>query len=184
MVSISQTKDGLSRFLESPWLEGVDPSIRRRIWQTLRERSEPAGTALLDQDQPTTQLWFVADGSVAVERTRTGKPGYPEILAELDGPAIYGTTTFFRDARPSMTIRTTTPTHGWTLDLATYQRLRAEDPPAAEALAVTVVKVLSERFDMLDDRLTRLMADHHDDHHRVTEWADFRSRLFEEPAAQ
>ena len=183
MVSSSHSKDSASRFLESPWLDGVDPLIRRRIWQTLRERSEPIGTALLAQDQPTTQLWFVAEGSVAVERTKPGKSNRPEILAQLDGPAIYGTTTFFRDARPSMTVRTTTPTHGWTLDRASYERLRTEDPLAAEALALTVVKVLSERFDMLDHRLTSLMADHHDNHHRVTEWANFRSRLFEEPAA-
>ena len=183
MHTISQNKDGLARFLAAPWLEEVDQSIRRRIWLTLQARSAPIGTMLLAQDQLTTQLWFVAQGSVAVERTRPGMLSRPEILAELEGPAIYGTTTFFRDARPSMTIRTTTPTHGWILDREAYQRLRAEDPPAAEALALTVVKVLSERFDMLDDRLTRLMADHHDDHHRVTEWANFRSRLFEEPVA-
>ena len=179
MVTIS--KDGLARFLEAPWLEGVDPSIRQRIWHALNERTEPVGTTLLDQDQPTRQLWFVASGSVAVERTRPRAGSRPEILAELSGAAIYGTTTFFRDSVPTMTLRATTPIHGWTLDRPAYACLRVEDPEAAEALALTVVKVLSERFDMLDDRLTDLMAQHHDDHRRATEWADFRSRLFEEP---
>ena len=172
---------GLTRFLDLPWLEGVDLSLRTRIWEALAPRSEPPRTALLDQDRPSLQLWFVESGSVVVERTRPG--GRPEVLAELAGPAIYGTTTFFQNALPTMTIRATTPVQGWTLDRPAYEQLRTADPLAAEALALTVVRVLAERFDMLDRRLTSLMAAHDGDHHRVTEWADFRSRLFEEPAA-
>ncbi len=137
--------------------------------------------ALLEQDRPNDRLWFVASGSVAVERTRAGSR--PEVLADLEGPAIYGTTTFFRNSLPTMTLRATRPVRGWTLDRASYDRLRADHREAAEALALAVVRVLSERFDLLDRRLTTLMADHDGDHPRVTEWSDFRSRLFEEPAA-
>ncbi len=177
----SMKSESATRFLDAPWLDGVDASTRLAIWKVLEERSEASKVTIFEQDRTNDRLWFVASGSVAVERSKPG--GRPEILAELDGPAIYGTTTFFRKSLPTMTIRATSPIQGWTLERSAYDLLRAEDPKAAEALALTVVRVLSERFDQLDRRLTSLMADHQGDHRRVTEWADFRSRLFEEPAA-
>jgi len=63
-----------------------------------------------------------------------------------------------------------------------HERLRREDSPAAEALAVAAVRVLSERFNELDRMFTDYMARHPDDHPKVNEWAGFRARLFEEPA--
>ncbi len=177
----STKSDSATRFLEAPWLEEVEASIRLTIWKVLEERLEASKVKLLEQGQANDRLWFVASGSVAVERSKPG--GRPEILAELEGPAIYGTTTFFRNSTPTMTIRATSPIQGWTLERSDYDRLRAENPQAAEALALTAVRVLSERFDQLDRRLTSLIADLEADHRRITEWADFRSRLFEEPAA-
>ncbi len=173
--------DDAPRFCNAPWLNGVDASVQLAIWQALAVRSEPARVTLFEQNKPSRYLWFVIGGSVAVERSRPD--GRPEILAELDGPAIYGTTTFFRNSLPTMTLRATSAIQGWTLDRSSYDRLRVERPAAAEALALAVVQVLSERFDMLDRRLTTLMASQGDDHRRATEWANFRSRLFEEPAA-
>ncbi len=173
--------DPTSRSLDFPWLNGFDPLVRARLQANLLERAVSVGTVLLDQDQPSNQLWFVGEGSVAIERSKSDTR--TETLAELAGPAIYGTTTFFRNSLPTMTIRAKTHLRGWTLDRPAYDQLRINDPELAEALALEIVQVLSERFDMLDRRITTLMADHHNDHRRVTEWADFRSRLFEEPAA-
>lgn len=178
---ISTRSDSATRFFDGPWLEGVDSSIRLTIWKALEERSEAPRTTLVEQNGSNDRLWFVADGSVAVERFKPG--GRPEVLAELQGPAIYGTTTFFRNSLPTMTIRATTPVQGWTLERSAYDQLRVDHPEATEALTLTIVRVLSERFDLLDRRLTSLMADQGGDHPRITEWANFRSRLFEEPAA-
>ena len=171
----------LTEFLDASWLAGVDATTRMTIWKALDERILPPGGPLFEQGQPNHQLWFVAEGAVAIERSRGGSR--PEVIAELDGPALYGTTTFFRNSLPTMTIRARTDVRGWTLDRPSYDRLRAEHPEAAEALALTVVRVLAERFDQLDRRLSSLMADHDDAHPRKTEWANFRSRLFDEPAA-
>ena len=170
-----------ARFLDLPWLTGAADSIRATIAQLLNVCAEPPGAKLLDQGRPNLRLWFVTDGSVAVERSHGA--GRPEVLARLDGPAIYGTTTFFRGSTATMTLRATTTIRGWTLDRASYDRLRVDHPEAAEALNLAVVCVLSDRFDQLDRRLASLMADHDPAHPRMTEWANFRSRLFEEPAA-
>lgn len=179
MLTLSST--GLTEFLDASWLADVDATTRMTVWKALQEQSLAPQAALFEQGQPNHKLWFVASGGVAIERAR-GK-GRPEVIAELNGQALYGTTTFFRGSLPTMTIRAQTPVRGWTLDRPSYDRLRAEHPEAAEALALTVVRVLSERFDQLDRRLSGLMADHDENHPRATEWASFRSRLFDEPAA-
>ena len=168
------------RFLDSHLLAGVDDTARRAVFARLVETHVPAGTPLLTQGKSNEQLWFVLEGSVAIERKQ--RDGHLDVLATMSGPAIFGTTTFFRSAIPSATIRASSDLTLWTLDRPTYEALRLEDPKSAEALALAILRVISERFDLLDDRLTELMNENADDHRRANEWANFRSRLFEEPA--
>ena len=178
MVSI--LTDESEHFLATPLLAGADDRDRLAVFLKLVKGRAPAGTALLTQGKPNDRLWFVLGGSVVIERKQPD--GRVDTLATLSTPAIFGTTTFFRSTAPSATIRASTDMTLWTLDQGSYEQLRRDDPRAAEALALEVVRVLSERFDQLDVRLTELMAEHDDDHPRANEWANFRSRLFEEPA--
>jgi CRP/FNR family transcriptional regulator, cyclic AMP receptor protein len=173
-------KDVAGQFLESPLLHGVDDESRRAIFRKLVVGRVLRSTPLLSQGIPNDRLWFVVEGSVAIERRRSD--GQVDVLTTLNGPAIFGTTTFFRSSAPSASIRASTDLTLWTLDREGHEALRREDPRAAEALALAVVRVLSERFDLLDVRIGELMAEHGDDHPRVTELATFRTRLFEEPA--
>lgn len=172
--------DESTRFLAAPLLAGADDAARLAVFRVLAGASAPAGTPLLRQGLANDRLWFVVDGSVAVERARPD--GRVDVLATLSAPAVFGTTTFFRPTVPSATIRATADLTLWTMDHAAHDRLRRDDPRAAEALALAIVRVLSERFDQLDRRLAELMAEHAEDHPRATEWASFRARLFEEPA--
>lgn len=170
--------DQSERFLASPLLMGADDEARLAIFRFLIETSVPAGTSLLIQGKPNDRLWFVPGGSVAVERKQP--EGRVDVLATFSGPALFGTTTFFRSTAPSATIRATADLRLWTLDHRSYGQLRREAPRAAEALSLEIVRVLSERFDQLDARLAEMMADHGDGRPRANEWASFRSRLFEE----
>ncbi len=172
--------DEAEQFLASPLLSGADDRSRRAVFRRLIEGRAPARTPLLTQGRPNDRLWFILGGSVVIERKQPD--GRVDTLATLTGPAILGTTTFFRSSAPSATIRASTDLTLWTLDRAAHEQLSLEDPRAAEGLALEVVRVLSERFDLLDVRLGELMAGHDDDHPRSNEWADFRSRLFAEPA--
>jgi CRP/FNR family cyclic AMP-dependent transcriptional regulator len=166
------------QFLAAPLLGGVDEESRLAIFHFLVENSAHAGTPLLVQGKPNDKLWFVPGGSIAIERKQPD--GRVDVLATFSGPAIYGTTTFFRSSTPSATIRATSNLTVWTLDHRSHGQLRRENPRASEALCLEVVRVLSERFDQLDARLAEMMAGHDDDHPRANEWASFRSRLFEE----
>ena len=67
------------------------------------------------------------------------------------------------------------------MDHPAHERLRRTNPRAAEALALAVVRVLAERFDLLDKRVSDGLVQHADDQPKVTEWSGFRARLFEEP---
>jgi CRP-like cAMP-binding protein len=170
--------DQLERFLASPLLNGADEEARLAIFHTLVEASVPAGAPLLIQGKPNEKLWFVLGGSVAIERKQPD--GRLAVLTSMTGPAMYGTTTFFRSTASSATIRATSNLTVWTLDPRSYNQLRREHPRAAEALALEVVRVLSERFEELHAQLAEMMAGHEDDQPRSNEWASFRTRLFEE----
>jgi CRP/FNR family cyclic AMP-dependent transcriptional regulator len=171
--------DETDRFLASPLLAGADEESRLAVFRRLVECRAPAGTALLVQGKANDRLWFVLEGSVAIERRQPD--GRVDVLASMSAPTIFGTTTFFRSTAPSATIRATSELKLWTLDRAAHEALRVDDPRAAEAFALAILCVLSERFDLLDDRITELMAEHADDRPRANEWANFRSRLFEDP---
>lgn len=62
-----------------------------------------------------------------------------------------------------------------------HEALRRDNPRAAEALALAVVRTLSERFDLIDRLFTDYIAQHPEvPANTVSEWSRFRARLFEE----
>ena len=168
-----------------PFLDGMNDESRATLASYLTENRVSAGQTLLAQGQPNDRLWFLVTGTVQIERTISG--GKPEVLASLPAPSVFGTTTFFRPTTPaSATLRAESELHLWTLDRASQERIRREDPRTAEALATAIIIILSERFDLLDRRLTGLMAEHAANPSAVrrpaaSELAAFRTRLFEEP---
>lgn len=172
--------DESERFLASPLLAGIAEEARAAVFRRLVEGRVSAGTPLLSQGKPNDKLWFVLQGSVAIERKQTD--GQLDRMTTISAPAIFGTTTFFRSTVPNASVRAISDLVLWTLDREAYEQLRDEDPRTAEALGRAIIRVLAERFDLLDGKISELMADHGDDRRRANEWANFRSRLFEEPA--
>jgi CRP/FNR family cyclic AMP-dependent transcriptional regulator len=160
-------------------LDDVDRDSRRAVLNVLTEDRAKTGAILLRQGEPNDRLSFLIEGSALIERTLAD--GRKEILAHLTAPAVFGTTSFFRPNPPTVTVRATTDVCVLTLDHPTHERLRRDNPRAAEALALATVRVLAERFDLLDKRVSDSLAQHADDQPKVTEWSGFRARLFEEP---
>jgi CRP-like cAMP-binding protein len=150
------------------------------LLEALVEERAPAGAVLLAQGQPNDHLSFLIGGSATVERARPR--GLPEVIATLHAPSVFGTTTFFTPRAPTFSVRAATDVWLLTLHHPAHARLRRDHPRAAEALAVAAVRVLSDRFNELDELLSQHMREHTDDAPRVNEWAGFRARLFEEPA--
>ncbi len=166
------------RFMSAPWLAEVDPDTKRAILGALVETRASAGVTLLEQDQPNDHLSFLIEGSASIQRTFEN--GRQEILTTLTAPSVFGTTSFFRPQPPAVSVRATSDV--WMLSLyhPEHDSLRMANPRAAEALALAVLRALSERFDLIDRLFTDYMARHPDDSSRTSEWAGFRARLFDE----
>ena len=168
------------RFLSAAVLAGMDAGARRAVLEALVEDRAPAGSVLLAQGQPNDHLSFLIGGAATIERKRPD--GVVEALATLNAPSVFGTTSFFCPGAPTFGVRAASEVWLLTLYHPAHERLRRENPHAAEALAVAAVRVLSERFNELDQTFTEFMARRPDDRSKVNEWAGFRARLFEEAA--
>ena len=158
----------------------MESSSKKALLSILEEHRAFAGAPLLLQGQPNNRLAFLLQGTVRVTRTNT--LGQSEFLYEIKAPSMFGLTSFFRPNPPDFNLHASSPVRYLTLDHTAHARLSQENPRAAEQLAVAAVQILADRLDSLDQRITEDLADHPKDHPRVTEWANFRARLFEEGA--
>jgi CRP-like cAMP-binding protein len=166
------------RFMAAPWLAEVDPEAKRAILNTLVEAKAPSGTTLLAQGQPNDHLSFLIEGTASIERLFGN--GRRELITVLTAPAVFGTTSFFQPKPPTASVRATSDV--WILSLyhPAHEALRIANPRAAEALAIAVLRVLSERFDLIDKLFSDFTSKHLDEPAKKSEWASFRARLFED----
>jgi CRP-like cAMP-binding protein len=172
-------EEAASRFMTAPWLAEVDREPKLALLNALSEERAKAGTILLAQGQPNDHLTFLIDGSVDLERTFGN--GRKELITTLTAPAVFGTTSFFQPKPPTVTARARTPVWMLTLHHPAHDALRRDSPRAAEALALAVVRTLSERFDLIDRLFTEYTANHPDvPPNTASEWSRFRARLFDE----
>jgi CRP/FNR family cyclic AMP-dependent transcriptional regulator len=170
--------EATERFMAAPWLVEIDRDTKKAILNALVEARAPAGAILLEQGQPNDHLTFVIEGTAEIQRTFAN--GRREILTTMTAPAVFGTTSFFQPRPPAVTVRATSDV--WMLSLyhPEHEILRRDNPRAAEALALAVVRALCERFDLMDKLFSDYMLQHPDDSSRTSEWAGFRARLFDE----
>jgi len=174
MIDAEATK----RFMAAPWLAEVDPDTKRAISAALVETRAPTGATLLAQGQPNDHLTFLIEGTAEI--VRTVGTGRRDVITQLTAPAVFGTTSFFQPKPPTATVLATSEV--WMLSLyhPAHEALRVANPRAAEALALAVVRALSERFDLIDTLFTEFTARNSEVPARKSEWAGFRARLFEE----
>src|SRR5262249_23345834 len=124
------------------------------------------------------KVWFLVEGLVRVYRTTP--EGRVEDVATLSAPSVFGETSFFRATLPIVSVKAHSDVVALTLDHDAHALLRRADPRAAEQLALAAVRVLAERFDLLDRRVSEYIAQHPDEPARTDEWSSFRARLFQE----
>jgi len=170
--------DIAEQFLANQTLLEMDLDARRALLKYLDESQDITSAVLLKQGEPNDHLSFLMEGSAVIERIHPR--GDREVLAQLNAPALYGTISFFRPTPPTICVRAITPVRVLTMGHPAHDALRRDDPRTAEALAIAVVRILAERFDLLDQRFTAKMAADSHDHRKVGEWSGFRARLFED----
>ena len=171
--------EAAERFMAAPWLGEIDPDTKRAILNALVEARAPSGATVLAEGQPNDHLSFLIEGSVAIERPNT-KKSRREIITTLTAPALFGATSFFQPNPPTVSVRATSEV--WMLSLyhPAHEALRTANPRAADALALAILRALSERFDLLDKLFSEFTGEHSDEPDRVSEWSGFRACMFED----
>ncbi len=171
--------EAAERFMAAPWLESTPREIKQQLLESLAEKRAATGAILLAQGQPNDHLSFLIEGTAEIERQSAG--GRHDLITNLTAPAVFGTTSFFQPRPPQVSVRATSDVWLLTLYQPAYQVLRRDHPRAAEALAVAVLKTMSERFDLIDKLFTDYITQQSSaPSNTTTEWSRFRSRLFEE----
>ncbi len=165
-------------FLGAPWLADLDSAARRLLLSLLEERTAAAGTVLLRQGEPGDHISFLIAGEVEV--VRQGPQGQREVLATLPAPNVFGLVAFFRPRPPDYGVQARTTVRLLALDRDGLAVLRRVDAQASEQLALAAVRILADRIDRLEHRITHELAGRPAGDPRRTEWAHFRARLFDE----
>jgi CRP-like cAMP-binding protein len=165
-------------FLNTSWLSELDATARLAVLQVLEEHRAAPGTELIVQGRPNNRIIFQLAGTTAATRHYDGRRD--ELRTTLESPAVYGEVSFLRPTPGLATVRALTPVWYLTLDHHGHEALRRADPRSAEQLALAILRVLADRFQVLDGRITDFLAGQEDHHPRASEWSDFRARLFEE----
>lgn len=170
------------RFLAASWLKDLDEAQRAAVLTELKEEVVAQGADLLVQGVQNESLIFLVDGTVDVLWDWSG--GEQQRIITLEAPAVFGVPSFFRPNPASVTVRACTEARILSMNHESHERIRLGNPQAAEVLALAALRVLADRFDVLDGRLCELMAAEAKrkstrNAPRPSEWANFRARLFE-----
>ena len=166
------------RFQAAPWLADLDSTARLALLNVLEEGRAPAGSVLLAEGRPNDRITFLIEGTAQIVRSYRERA--EELVATLHAPAPFGETSFFRGEPSIVAVRTVTAAWFLTLNRDAYNLFRRADPRTAEQFALATVRLLAERFDLLDRRVSDFLAEHAIDQPKASEWAAFRARLFEE----
>ena len=170
--------DAAGRFLSAPWLAEMAEETRQALLAVLEEGRTDAGATLVAEGGSNDRIFFLLEGAVTIARHYPGRG--EELVVTLAAPSHFGETSFFQ-ARPSIVqIRATSPAWYLSLSREAHAALRRDHPRAAEEFALAIVRLLADRFDMLDQRVSSFLHEHENDRPRASEWAAFRKRLFEE----
>jgi CRP/FNR family transcriptional regulator, cyclic AMP receptor protein len=133
-----------------PILSGVPESDLVALAAACRERSFPAGQAILRQDASGDTLYVLIEGRVKV--VLIGEAGREVILSVLGAGAVFGEMALLDDEPRSAHVIAMTPIHALTLHRAAFhERLRASPD-----LCMALLAGLSRRLRRADDRIRAL----------------------------
>lgn len=166
------------QFLSAPFLVDLDSAARRSVLELLEEHTAKAGDLLLKQGELNDRIFFLIEGTIAIERTP--RDGKSEWVLNLTAPNCFGETSFFQRKPQIVTVRGVTALRYLTLDRHAYEMLRRADPRTSEQIAQAAIRVLAEHFDLIDQRVAEILSRQPDPGPEETEWNRFRARLFSE----
>lgn len=134
-----------------------------------------AGTPLYKEGDRAQGLVILLAGTVDVM-----KKGAPEVLATIEGPAVFGEISLLTDGPHTATVMAKTRCELALLTKTQFERLVREESVAAFKLLHTLAEVLAHRLIEMDDKFIELMRTGNGAGKQVEELSAFKQKLFTE----
>ena len=129
---------------------------RRGICPYLQSKVCPAKAVLMEENETSNYLGFLADGRLAVKK-ETGFKGKYIILAILEKGTIVGETEILGHGPRSATVVAVEDSRLLTLTDESFDLLLKEDPPLGIKLLKRILNVITLRLRKAGERLSQLL---------------------------
>ena len=151
---------------------------RRRLLGISTIISFSAGDRILHQGDNGQNFLVLLEGECTVVKQTSDGGGSSITLADLRPPAHFGEMSFFHKASHSATVRAITNVDLLRITRDAYNQLIDNGDLAAYKLALNAVDLMADRLRRMDQWVTNEICRRKDDR-RVSEWTDFRRKLFD-----
>jgi len=131
---------------------------------------------VLQEGECGQNLLVVLEGSCRV--VKMSEANHEVTLAEMTPFEVFGEMSFFSNAPHSASVRALTPLLVLRIERGDYDLLVKENNLAAYKMAYNMIDNLAGRVRRMDDWVTQLMTDGSQEDRKVSEWSNFRDKLF------
>ena len=167
---------------ESPLLRDLEEDEVKSLFKRMEHLCFESDRTILAQGVEEKGLWLIGEGCCEV--VRGNQSGTKErILAMLGPGTVFGEMSFFQQPAHSATVRSVTPVSVHKLTQQGFTDLLADNGRAAGKILTNLVRVQSDRLNMMDQWVCELMDRNQTENgatHTLNEWHQFRSKLYSE----
>jgi len=174
---ISATVLPIETLRNVPLLAQLQEPELRQLAEIATSEHYPAGETILRQGKISQNLWVVLTGICEVCKQ---VPGRNEVvLAELQQYQSFGEMSFFDEAPHSASVRAKTSVTLLRITRPAFEALLENPGPAANKLALNVVRTLADRLRRMDDWVLDLVTNNPPNKaEKDREWGRFQAKLF------
>ena len=115
----------------------------------------PAGQVILDEGEGTEDFYYIFSGLASVDKKMAGG-GLQRHLANMEQGDFFGEGALLSDKERAATVTASSDCVLLKLSEAKFKRLVQDDPDAAVALLLGIVKVLNARLQVTTEQLAEL----------------------------
>jgi CRP/FNR family transcriptional regulator, cyclic AMP receptor protein len=164
----------MAKVIRNVLCRGLSFEQTEHILRVMLPAKFEAGTALYKEGESAQGLVVLLAGTVEVM-----KAGAPDVLATIEGPAVFGEISLLTDGRHTATVMAKTQCQLALLTKTQFERLVREESVAAFKLLHTLAEVLAHRLNKMDDKFIELKKQGNGGNGKqVEELSAFKQKLF------
>lgn len=160
--------------------DGLSTEDMQRLTEVAQIMEFEPGELILHEGGNGQNLWVVLEGECEVYKHQQDgtTPGNSVLLAELGPHSHFGELSFFHAALHSADVKAKTHVRVFRLTRKAFDALAKAGSCAPYKLAYNAMATVSERLRRMDKWVTELLDHSQIDNHHMTEWEQFRQKLF------